>query len=391
MEMKIQLPDYVRRLMARYETIGEEVYLVGGSLRDLLLGITPHDYDLASSATPERTAALFSDLRVIETGIKHGTVTVLFEGNPVEITTFRVDGGYADSRHPDRVTFTGQITEDLARRDFTVNAMAYHEKTGLVDPFGGQADLSAKILRAVGDPNLRFREDALRIMRAFRFSAQLGFQIHKDTLQGCIDSKGKLTNIAKERIAAEFVRLLLSDFPYESLCLMAESGILEFVLPNYVPKQSAIDRIARMPREDVARLGLYFSDTDEQTAAQLLRELKCSNKQITGTCAVLRGSALPIESPADARRLRALCGAYAPLAAHASVLLGHSPEEAIAWASAPAPATIADLAVSGKDLMTLGLSGKEVGDTLKKLLEIVLDDPEKNEKEILISLAKDNP
>ena len=386
MEQKIRLPDDIRRLMARYDEIGEKIFVVGGSLRDLLLGIEPHDYDLASSASPQATAALFSDHRVIETGIKHGTVTVLFEENPVEITTFRVDGSYADSRHPDRVTFTGEITEDLARRDFTVNAMAYHEKTGLVDPFGGKNDLQNKILRAVGDPNLRFCEDALRIMRAFRFAAQLGFQIHEDTLRGCVESKFGLTHIAKERIAAELLRLLLSDFPTEPLRLMAEQGVLGFVTPNYIPSQQILSLLSVMPKDEIGRLGLYFADTDEETAGRILRDLRLSNKQITGVSAVLRGSALSIDSPADGRRLGALCGAYAPLAARVSVLLGRSPEEAIEWAATDSPKTIADLKITGQDLLAAGLSGREVGDTLKRLLAIVIEDPDQNEKETLLRL-----
>ena len=232
---RYELPTYITTLMDRFACAGEEVYLVGGSLRDLMRGEIPHDYDLATSATPQKTASLFPDCRVIETGIRHGTVTVLFEGNPIEITTFRQDGDYLDGRHPTSVTYTDQICEDLARRDFTVNAMAYHPKVGLVDPFGGRSDLKNKVLRGVGDPHRRIAEDALRIMRAYRFSAQLGFTIEEDTALACQESRDKLSGIAKERIAAEFLRLLTSDAPGRTLEQMAEHGILPYVTGEYSP------------------------------------------------------------------------------------------------------------------------------------------------------------
>ena len=174
-EIEKYIPEYVGEIFARFSRFGEEAYIVGGSLRDALLGITPNDFDIATSATPEKTIELFSDKRVIETGLKHGTVTVIFDGEPVEITTFRVDGGYTDSRRPDSVSFTRSIEDDLSRRDFTVNAMAFNDERGIVDVFGGRDDLKARVIRAVREPELRFSEDALRIMRAFRFSAQLGY------------------------------------------------------------------------------------------------------------------------------------------------------------------------------------------------------------------------
>ena len=388
-DVPFALPPYIREIMARYDAIGEEIYLVGGSLRDLLLGLTPHDYDLASSASPETTCALFSDCRVIETGIKHGTVTVLWDGQPVEITTFRVDGDYADSRHPDHVTFTKKITEDLSRRDFTVNAMAYHEKTGLIDPFGGQEDLGRGILRTVGDPEQRFLEDALRIMRAFRFSAQLGFSLHEDTLKGCISSKERLTFIAKERIAAELIRLLLSDFPEASLHSMLETDLFEFVLPNYKPDSRFFGLLTAMPKEDVARLGLFFSGADEETAVAAMKELKLSGKQITGVTAILRGSARALREPADCRRLIASCGIYAPFAAKASILLGNSPKEALKWVTeSSAPTSIRQLAISGRELGALGFRGPAIGKALQALFELVLEDPEKNDRATLLAIAK---
>lgn len=388
-EERYVLPSYLLALMDRFTQAGEEVYLVGGSLRDLMRGERPHDYDLATSATPEKTAALFSDCRVIETGIRHGTVTVLFEGNPIEITTFRRDGEYVDGRHPQSVTFTQHIREDLARRDFTVNAMAYHPKVGVVDPFGGRRDLENKILRGVGDPHRRIAEDALRIMRAYRFSAQLGFEIEAETAAACRESRGRLAEIAKERIAAEFLRLLLSDAPGEVLGQMAKHGVLSYVTGDYAPSEEILARIGQMPNVDVARLGFYFADAEEMRAKEGVRELKLSNQLQVGVGAVVRGSSAELSCPGDARRLIAACGQYAYYGAYASMLLGRSPEEAVAWVRADrSPSTLGDLAVHGDDLLALGLRGREIGEVLHTLLELVLDSPERNTKEELMSVAR---
>lgn len=386
--VQFSLPAPILHLIDELERSGEEAYLVGGSLRDLLLGIPPHDFDLATSALPEKTANVFSNYRVIATGIKHGTVTVLTDGEPVEITTFRIDGAYTDSRHPDEVIFTNRIVEDLARRDFTVNAMAYHPQRGLIDPFGGQADLCQKKLRAVGDAKQRFSEDSLRILRAFRFSAQLGLDIDEKTLQGAKDSKFGLTNIAKERVASEFVRLLTSDFPARALQLMIEAEILPFVVGAYRPSEAVLSHLNEMPPDDIARLGLFFSDINRESAQKVLRALKLSNKQITGACAIIGGSRMPICSPADARRFIAASGAYALLAVRASVVLGINSPKAIEWVEQnEAPCTIADLAISGRDLLSLGLEPKTIGSLLENLLSRVLEEPQLNKKEKLLALA----
>ena len=386
---RYELPSHILALMDRFASAGEESYLVGGSLRDLMRGESPHDYDLATSATPTKTASLFSDCRVIETGIQHGTVTVIFEGNPIEITTFRQDGDYLDGRRPESVSFTGRIEEDLARRDFTVNAMAYHPKVGLVDPFGGRMDLEDKVLRGVGDPHRRIAEDALRIMRAYRFSAQLGFVIEKETAEACRESRDRLSRIAKERIAAEFLRLLSSDAPGGVLRQMAEHGVLAYVTGDYVPEEDILTRIGQMPREDVARLGFYFANAHEEYAKKKVRELKLSNQLQVGVGAVVRGSAVTLSSPADARRLIALCGQYAYLGAYASMLLGRSPEEAVGWVIADrSPSRIGDLAVNGTDLLSCGFRGREIGETLKLLLDLVLESPERNTKEELLLIAR---
>ena len=389
-DVNINLPQYVRVLMNRLESAGEEVYLVGGSLRDMLLGDIPHDFDLATSASPERTAELFCDMRVIKTGLKHGTVTVISDGEPVEITTFRIDGAYTDTRHPDSVTFTKNIREDLSRRDFTVNAMAYSQGSGVIDPFGGKDDLARRILRAVGDPAKRFCEDALRIMRAFRFSAQLDFFIEPKTLSAAAECKGGLEHIARERIASEFLRLLMAEAPASAIREMRRAGVLPYVTEEYCPSDAILDALAHSPKNDIARLGLFFAEADEAAARDILRGLKYSNKQITGACAVSRCSAQTVCSEQDARRLRAMCGVYAPLAAAVSELLGVSPLGAYALVerSQSSPCTLSDLAIGGRELLEIGIFGKDIGGVLENLLRRVIEDPSLNEKDTLIMLAK---
>ncbi len=389
-DLTVRLPDYVQTLMGCLWAAGEEAYLVGGSLRDLLLGKEPHDYDLATSAIPKKTAAVFSHLRVIKTGMKHGTLTVLSEGNPVEITTFRVDGSYTDARHPDCVTFTDRLADDLSRRDFTVNAMAYHPRTGLVDLFGGREDLGHRILRAVGDPKERFSEDALRIMRAFRFSAQLGFSIEEKTLRGAADCREGLGRIATERRAAEFLRLLMSQDPSEALRAMRDTQILPYVAGDYTPSETILAALKHSEQEDFARLGLFFAEAEGEQMGKALHALKYSNKQITGACAVARGSCRRMQSPKDARQLIAETGTYAYEAAEASVLRGISPKEALVWvAENRVPCRIAELPVSGRELTELGLRGKEVGETLEELLKAVMEDPSCNNKETLLAMARE--
>ncbi|MBO5939516.1 MAG: hypothetical protein J6Q82_08510 [Clostridia bacterium] len=388
-EKNIIISDRILRLIKRMEQAGEDAYLVGGSLRDLLLGLSPNDYDLATSALPQKTVEIFADHRVITTGLKHGTVTVMEDAEPIEITTFRIDGLYSDARHPDGVTFTGRIEEDLARRDFTINAMAYHPKIGLIDPFGGREDLEKKILRAVGNPEVRFDEDALRILRAFRFSAQLGFAIEEKTLAGCTESKYGLTKIAKERIAVELLKLLLSKEPTLSLQKMIETGVSFFVFGEYLPSNKLLELLPQMTATDTGKLGFFFSECDEEEARKILEMLRYSKKQITGALAVARGATKKISTPLEARRLIALCGSYAEDACRASILWENSPKEALDWVKeSKAPTKISDLKISGRDLMALGYAGREIGLILEELLRLVIDDPTQNEKAKLLELTK---
>ena len=385
-----KIPSYIWDVCHRFYGAGEDAYIVGGSLRDIMLMRSPNDFDLATSCLPHATSELFSDMRVIETGIKHGTVTVITNGAPVEITTFRIDGSYTDSRHPDGVSFTGRIEEDLARRDFTVNAMAYNDRAGLVDPFGGRDDLAASVIRAVGEPQRRFTEDALRIMRAFRFSAQLGFSLDRNTLIGASECREGLSNIARERIAVELLKLLTSPDPKTSIELMTEQGILPYITGEYAPSRETVALLSKMPSDGGGRLGLFLSDTDTEKARGILRSLKYSNALTVAALAVVRGARMSINTQAEARRLIGECGAHAENAAHASALLGNSPMTAPLWVREnKSPCTLSDLAVSGRDLMGAGFSGRDVGRILKLLLDRVLEEPSLNQRETLLSIAEE--
>ncbi|MBQ9919960.1 MAG: HD domain-containing protein, partial [Clostridia bacterium] len=224
------LPSQVSYALDSLNEAGYEAFIVGGCVRDILRQKAPADYDITTSAEPEQTKAVFKNDRIIETGIKHGTVTLLKDGMPLEITTYRIDGDYTDNRRPNQVSFTKSLAEDLARRDFTVNAMAFSEKAGIVDPFGGRADLQNKIIRTVGDADLRFNEDALRIMRAIRFASVLDFEIEEGTKTSIFKNKNLLKNISAERIATELIKLLCSKNAKKIIIDYFE--VLEVILPE---------------------------------------------------------------------------------------------------------------------------------------------------------------
>ncbi len=228
--MKFHIPSKVNDIIRELMDHGYEAYAVGGCVRDMVLGREPEDWDITTSATPNEVKRIFR--RTVDTGIVHGTVTVLLDKDHYEVTTYRLDGEYEDNRHPRQVEFTSSLTEDLKRRDFTINAMAYNEKEGVIDLFGGMEDLEQRIIRCVGSGEERFSEDALRILRAIRFSAQLGFAIEEQTLRAIKEKAGNLRSISAERIRAELTKLLISDHP-DRLKLLYETGITRVILPEF--------------------------------------------------------------------------------------------------------------------------------------------------------------
>ena len=386
-------PRYVENIINRLEDSGHEAYIVGGSVRDILLSKEPHDYDVTTSAKPEAMLEIFADMRTIPTGIKHGTLTVMSEGNPIEVTTFRIDGEYLDSRRPESVIFTDDVSADLSRRDFTVNAMAYSKKRGIIDVFGGKSDLEKGIIRAVRDPEERFREDALRIMRAFRFSSQLGFAIEENTLSAAKKMRSGLANIAAERIAAEFIRTICNSTVDTTLKLMDECGVLEYAIGACKPDKKILQALKASDKTPEIRLAILLSSTDADVSESILRSLKLSNKLISDVKRISSQLRAGLSGTvADARRLIGSSGELIYAIMNAGAALGVLDKDFEGYLKEAIEKneriTIGALAVHGDDLIKLGIKGKAVGELLEYLLMAVLEDPTLNNKQELLALAK---
>ncbi len=390
-------PEAVALVLNRLTQAGHKAYIVGGALRDALRGVAAHDFDVATSALPQETAALFDGYHVIATGLKHGTITVIIERLPIEITTFRVDGDYRDARHPSNVTFTRRIEDDLARRDFTINAMAYHPQEGLIDLFGGALDLTAGIVRAVGDPTTRFGEDALRILRAFRFVSKLGFSIDPATLAATEACREGLARISAERITSELWGLLEGKCAEAALSLMVDNGIFEAFAVDFVPCRKAIIGIDALPPVAELRMA-YFLRSSPRKSEGLLRHLRLSNASSARIKKLLslRETDLTSPAPKKVRLWLASAGAYTqdivPLISAGDFFYTDSPEKLLSLVQSIQEnrdcLDLSALAVGGKELWALGCSGREVGRLLAKLLDMVLDDPAKNTRESLLALAQ---
>ena len=388
-------------LLTRLHAAGHAAYAVGGCVRDSLLGQTPHDWDLCTSATPEQVLELFGKAHCIPTGLQHGTVTVKHGGELYEITTFRTEGAYSDGRHPDHVAFVPDVKEDLARRDFTINAMAYNAEEGLIDPFGGQNDLAAGIVRAVGEPQRRFEEDALRILRLYRFAARFSFAIDPATGQAARALCRHLDCVSEERIAEELSRLLAAPAPGAYL----EAEVLAVIFPELdaaeLPESRRILDALEPGMEHVpVRLAALLCPLGEAGARAALRRLKCSNA-LTGTVATLvreaaagmPGAALTLTAKrflsrydlATITNLTALCSARHPEQAEAFAALQ---QEAARLVETNACCRINQLAVNGRDLMDAGVRpGPGLRRVLDTLLEQVLTGQLPNEKAALLDAA----
>lgn len=388
-------------LLTRLHAAGYAAYAVGGCVRDSLLGQTPHDWDLCTSATPEQVLELFGEAHCIPTGLQHGTVTVKHGGELYEITTFRTEGAYSDGRHPDHVAFVPDVKEDLARRDFTINAMAYNAEEGLIDPFGGQSDLAAGIVRAVGEPQRRFEEDALRILRLYRFAARFGFAIDPATGQAARALCRHLDCVSEERIAEELSRLLAAPAPGAYL----EAEVLAVIFPELDAAELSesrriLDALEPGVEHVPVRLAALLCPLGEAGARAALRRLKCSNA-MTGTVATLvreaaagmPGAALTLTAKRFLSRydlatitdLTALCSAQHPEQAEAFAALQ---QEAARLVETNACCRINQLAVNGRDLMDAGIRpGPGLRRVLDALLEQVLTGQLPNEKAALLAAA----
>lgn len=403
--VKIKVPEQAKKIMEVFRSHGFEAYAVGGCVRDSLLGREPEDWDITTNASPQQTKQLF--LRTVDTGIKHGTVTVLAGDESFEVTTYRIDGEYEDGRHPKEVLFTGRLADDLKRRDFTINAMAYNEQDGLVDCFGGVTDLQAGILRCVGCAGERFTEDALRMLRCIRFSAQLGFKIEEATRQAVIALAPKLQKISAERIREEWNKLIVSPYP-ERMQEAYDYGVLQQFWPEVVVDAELVHGVCRVNGTDKKQLlymryALMFKQLPVETVHSCLRRLKFDNETIqnvTGLVTYLPMAAEPTEEGVR----RAVCRTGEALFAMLPTVwracctendhdtLNRLEKVEILYARIKERGDCISqrtLAVSGRDLIALGMKpGKELGDVLGRLLDHVLTYPSDNEKETLLQLVR---
>lgn len=385
-------PKYVRQVLRSLQARGHVAYLVGGCVRDMALGVRPHDWDICTGALPEQVMEVFPG--ALPTGLKHGTVTVRINSRSVEVTTFRSEENYADHRHPETVRFVGELTTDLSRRDFTINAMALSPDGLIMDPFGGLTDLEHRCIRCVGSPELRFEEDALRMFRALRFSARLDFTIEEATL-AAIGKKAHLASaLAAERIRDEVEKTLLTPRP-ETVGLMQHLGLLDGFLCARADALPELKLLTKLPRKALdrwmalcvilRRRGLISSVEDFLTALRLdSRTIRCC----TDGAALLEGRK-PRGAPEWKRLLRRWGVDTVSCAARCRDALdgGGSSRELKSVLKSGECFSMKHLAVSGDDLTALGLKGRELGEMLNFLLDYVIEYPENNRRELLLSLA----
>lgn len=440
--MRIEVPKSVELIINKLEEAGFEAFAVGGCVRDTLLGRKPGDWDITTSAKPEQVKALFH--RTIDTGIQHGTVTIMIDHEGYEVTTYRVDGEYLDGRHPKEVVFTASLEEDLKRRDFTINAMAYSHKTGIIDMFGGMEDLEKKVIRCVGSAEERFTEDALRILRALRFSAQLGFVIEAETQKAITNMAERLRLISAERIQVELEKLLTSAHP-DYFRMVYELGVSKVIMPEFdaimVTEQRndfhkvnvgehTLLTLANSPADHTLRWTMLLHDLgkakcqtiDEkglihfyhhaeysaEIAHQILRRLKFDNETVHDVTLLVKYHDFPFE--VSKRGVRRALNVVGPelfpklIEACTADSLGKTQKAMDLYLPALEQVKayreeierdeecfcLKDLAISGKDLIAAGMKpGKEIGRALNRCLEAVLEDPDKNTKEQLFALLEE--
>lgn len=400
----MKIPKYVLKILTVIQNNGYTAYLVGGCVRDHYLGKQPKDYDIATSATPDRVQSLFQ--KTVPTGIKHGTITVIETDGVCEVTTYRVDGKYEDNRRPESVQYVKTIEDDLSRRDFTINAIAY-DGTKSVDPFYGRLDIQNKCIRAVGNPDDRFKEDALRMLRAVRFAAQLHFTIEIQTKLSIKDNANLLRNISTERIRDELCKILLSDNPSYGFRLLVDLDLLSVVIPELVLCEHIVSVVKHSPKDIVVRLAALFHELEGSIIIQnILKRLKFDNKIIAQVTTLVKehGSRYLNLRPIQVKKFINRVGVenleklfelqIADTKAHEPP---HDFEDVFYMREAvrkvlfeKQPLTTKDLHINGHDLIQLGIKqGKEIGKILNELLELVLEDESMNERDILLRLVRE--
>lgn len=385
--MIIILPEEVKKILSVLEYKGFKAYIVGGCVRDILMKKAPHDYDIATSASPEQIKSLFN--KTTDTGIKHGTVTVIENGIPFEVTTFRTESGYSDLRRPDKVYFVKDIKEDLSRRDFTMNAIACSLNGEIADPFGGQNDIKNKIIKTVGNPNKRFSEDALRILRLFRFSSALNFLPEKNTLNAALELSNELKKISTERIVSELKKTVCSDFPENSEPLLNIKA-LSFLGIENCPRLNKLKLLKNNPE---LRMFAFLKESS-QNAAQTAKNLKLSRKETDKISDLLYiEKNLKSENKINIKEIMSKLKnpeTFDDYADYAKIFKDFNGEKLKADYREiiinKEPYKISDLAVDGSVISAFGISGKEVGAELEKLLKIVIVNPEQNKKELLLKM-----
>ena len=384
----MQLPEQVKFIISELNKNGYEGYIVGGCVRDYLMGIPPHDYDITTSALPEEVKAIFP--HTVDTGIEHGTVTVIIDKIGYELTTYRIDGEYKDNRHPEQVIFTDKLAGDLSRRDFTVNAIAYNDQRGYVDMFGGMEDIKKAIIKGVGEPSKRFQEDALRMMRALRFSAQLNFSIEENTMLALKENAQLIKNISIERIREEFFKLIISDHN-ERLDLLYESGMLPYFLPELkkIIEDNSISytTINTLSKDICVRLAYVFHTLDSDNVKKILHNFRTDNKTNKITSQLVKYIDFEITDKYSLRKLISILGENTEheieiMGAVKGIDTSKAKEMYSEIILAGDCCNLKSLAINGNDLKELGIDhGKEVGEYLAKALDFVLKNPHNNQHE----------
>ncbi len=392
--MKRTLNAGVRLIIEKLNSFGKRADIVGGSVRDFLLGKKPYDFDITTDATPVEMREIFSDFKTLDIGIKHGTLTVIYEDVPYEITTYRVESEYVDHRHPTSVSFSRRLIDDLSRRDFTMNAICYNERDGFTDAFSGIEDIKNKIIRAVGNPYERFEEDALRIMRALRFSATLGFAIEDNTKSALVEKAHLLSFISKERILAEWRRLIKGDYAHE---VIREYSSLIMKILCLDKEPCLIDKKAfRSLTPELREISIFLKEEDpqgafvrfaealgiERRARRLGEELLSSPFTAMPTITELRFSFSLIGVESTEKKL-SLYGAYYDFAITSDDRIEIEKAKTLAY-------KISSLDINGTEIMSLGIRGGAVGEWLKTLLELVIRDKIENKKDMLLAYIKAN-
>ena len=393
----MQIPQYVKNVLNCLNNSGYDAYMVGGCVRDNIMGRIPNDYDITTNATPEEMLHIFDGWKVIPTGLQHGTVTVISQGNNIEVTTYRIDGEYDDNRHPRQVSFTSKLEDDLARRDFTVNAIAMDVFGNICDPFGGMSDIENCIIRSVGDAELRFREDGLRILRCIRFASVLGFGIDADTGDKVHLCRSLLDNISKERIMTELKKLLCGISAPE---ICAEFGdVICQIIPGLCQSYDAdlvCDRLVHARDDVYVRLALILLPLGADGAGRALRYLKCDNITYSRVKLLISEADLPSDADrTDVKKYLARMDEeeFELLTYFVSAIDGRERKNmrdiAESIISSGECVHISQLAVNGSDMIDMGAKGVQIGEILKKLLDSVICGTLPNSRDVLLDKAKE--